>query len=108
MPQQHNLTFEPLEMMDLRGKPGSVLDAVFDQQKRYIIRRKGTPKALIVPITDRRVIEQAVSKRDVAKMYTALQKMTGMIKDNVTDAAEKIDQIVYGEAYDQTHQEVNG
>lgn len=45
------LKFEPLSMMDLRSRPGEVLDEVAEGSRAFVIERNGQQKACLVPIS---------------------------------------------------------
>ena len=45
------LKFQPLSMMDLRSRPGEILDAVADGSCAFVIERNGLQKACLVPIS---------------------------------------------------------
>ena len=46
-----HIDFHPLSMMDLRGRPGEVLDEVAKHGRAFIIERTGQQKACLVPIS---------------------------------------------------------
>ena len=46
-----HIDFHPLSMMDLRSKPGEVLDDVADRGRAFVIERNGQQKACLVPIS---------------------------------------------------------
>ena len=45
------IEFSPLSMMDLRSRPGEVLDDVARSGRAFVIERNGQPKACLVPIS---------------------------------------------------------
>lgn len=45
------IEFQPLSMMDLRSKPGEVLDDVARGGRAFVIERNGQQKACLVPIS---------------------------------------------------------
>lgn len=45
------IEFEKLSMMDLRSQPGTILDAVSERGKAYLVERNGQQKACLVPIS---------------------------------------------------------
>lgn len=45
------LKFEPLSMMELRSRPGEILDAVATGSRAFVIERNGQQKACLVPIS---------------------------------------------------------
>ena len=51
MPETTTLKFQPLSMMDLRSRPGEILDSVADGSCAFVIERNGQQKACLVPIS---------------------------------------------------------
>ena len=45
------IEFQPLSMMELRSKPGEVLDDVASKGRAFVIERNGQQKACLVPIS---------------------------------------------------------
>lgn len=45
------LKFRPLSMMELRSRPGEILDEVGQGSRAYVIERNGQQKACLVPIS---------------------------------------------------------
>ncbi len=45
------LKFEPLPMMDLRSRPGEILDEVAKGSRAFVIERNGQQKACLVPVS---------------------------------------------------------
>ncbi|MEO1288831.1 MAG: type II toxin-antitoxin system Phd/YefM family antitoxin [Chloroflexota bacterium] len=97
-------------MMEFRHQLGSFVTKVDLTQQRYVIQRRGKPKALLVPVNDQEAIQSSenTEKDELDRMYTALQVLEGMIDEpDAMDASETIDAWVYGQAYDEAQQEAH-
>ena len=46
-----HIDLHPLSMMDLRGRPGEILDEVAQRGRAFVIERNGQQKACLVPIS---------------------------------------------------------
>ena len=46
-----HIDFKPLSMMDLRSRPGEVLDEVASHGRAFVIERNGQQKACLVPLS---------------------------------------------------------
>jgi prevent-host-death family protein len=100
-------TFEPVEAMEFRAQLGDLLDRVAFHQQRFIIQRRGKPKALLVPLTDQGTIEGSIhdEKRELEAIYSGFMALRGVIDDpHGRDASQTIDEYLYG--YDRVHREV--
>jgi PHD/YefM family antitoxin component YafN of YafNO toxin-antitoxin module len=55
-----------IDMMDLRSQPGTVVDQVFYRNASFVIRRKGQPRAVIVPLGEYAAMQR---RRQAAKEH---------------------------------------
>lgn len=91
-------TFEAVDAMQLRSEMGALLDRIAYTHERFIIQRRGKPKALLVPVTDQPTIEAQAhdEKRELDTIYSGFEALRGVIDDpNGADASRTIDDIVY-------------
>jgi hypothetical protein len=96
---QINPLFKPVDAMLIRTQFGEMLDKVGLTDQRYVIKRRGKAKALLVPISDGEAIAGNIvaSSDKVSQAHAALMRLKGIVKDpNLTDASTTIDAWVYG------------
>lgn len=90
-------TFEPLDTMSIRQQLGGVFDRVSLGKARFVVTRRGKQLALILPMSDRNVIETALRNQQRQDAYAALAALKGLVTDpTLTDATRTIDDYVYG------------
>jgi prevent-host-death family protein len=59
-----------VDMMDLRRKPGSIVDQVFYRHEAFVVERSGEPKAVLVPLGEYQ--EMRRRKLEARKRLTAM------------------------------------
>lgn len=76
------IEFQPLSMMDLRSRPGEVLDEVSRDGKAFVVERSGQQKACLVPLwvffPD---IQQKVISREIESLIDSDEKFQVSIND---------------------------
>lgn len=77
------IEFQPLSMMDLRSRPGEVLDEVSRDGRAFVIERSGQQKACLVPIwvffPD---IQQNTISKEIDRLIDNDEKFQVVITDN--------------------------
>lgn len=89
--------FAPLDAMTVRHKFGTVVDRTNRQRDRFIITRRGKDLAILLPISDRKLVESALKEQSLRESYEALDSIKGMVTNrHLTNASETVDDYVYG------------
>jgi antitoxin (DNA-binding transcriptional repressor) of toxin-antitoxin stability system len=91
-------TFMPVDAMQLRSEMGALLDRIAYTHERFIIQRRGKPKALLVPVTDQASIEAQANheKDELDTIYSAIKTLQSVIDDpSGRDASQTIDHVLY-------------
>lgn len=104
----HKLPSEVVDAMEARTQLGALLDRVELTRQRFVIQRRGKPKALLVPLTDERYIHAGVTAGDegLQAVYGAFERVKGVFDDpTMTDASRTVDAWVYSDQTDDRQQE---
>jgi antitoxin (DNA-binding transcriptional repressor) of toxin-antitoxin stability system len=91
-------TFVPVDAMQLRSEMGALLDRIAYMHERFIIQRRGKPKALLVPVADQPTIEAQANdeKHELDTIYSGIEALRSVIDDpKGRDASQTIDQVLY-------------
>ena len=97
--------------MRVRRKFGEWLDKVQLTNCRYVIERRGQAKALLVPLIDAALIEDALRQQGstLDATYAALDRVKGTVSDPaMRDASVTVDAWLYREIYAADDEEGNG
>ena len=74
-----------ISMLDLRKKPGEVLDETFYKKYRFLVKRNKKPMAVIIPIEDfKRYFED-----EDAQVYADSDVKNFLLEDKLTSSGEK-------------------
>ena len=80
-----HIDFQPLSMMDLRSRPGEVLDDVAVRGRAYVVERSGQQKACLVPIS---VFLPDISPNRISQELDGLAAESEPFRVSVTESRE--------------------
>jgi len=80
-----HIDFHPLSMMDLRSRPGEVLDEVARRRRAFIIERNGQQKACLVPVS---VFLPEIQPSRISKELDSLAHQRERFHISITDTRE--------------------
>ena len=80
-----HIDFQPLSMMDLRSRPGEVLDDVAERGRSYVVERNGQQKACLVPIS---VFLPDISPNRISQELDSLAVENELFRVSITENRE--------------------
>ena len=80
-----HIDFQPLSMMDLRSRPGEILDDVAVRGRAYVVERNGQQKACLVPIS---VFLPDISPNRISKELDTLTAENELFRVSITENRE--------------------
>ncbi len=85
------LTFQPIDAMDVRHKFGEVGNLVKQKRRRFVVQVRGKDTFLIVPLSDKQVIGSQAQAEERDRAYLAFERLEGLVTEPVTDASQTVD-----------------
>ena len=79
------IDFHPLSMMDLRSRPGEVLDDVAVRGRAFIVERNGQQKACLVPIS---IFLPDIAPNRISQELDGLATANELFRLSITDERE--------------------
>ena len=80
-----HIDFQPLSMMDLRSRPGEILDDVAVRGRAYVVERNGQQKACLVPIS---VFLPDISPNRISQELDSLAAAKELFRTSITENRE--------------------
>ena len=80
-----HIDFHPLSMMDLRSRPGEILDDVAVRGRAFVVERNGQQKACLVPIS---AFLPDISPNRISRELDSLAAENELIRVSITENRE--------------------